>query len=410
MMDFHCERVKNMFDYIMPIPRPHYDNFSMLLYVMLGLLSMWAVKKAKILEIKTVRIQPVTCKYYVVWFVVWVIIAVFREVAYKIGGTDALNYIGFFDRCMHPNVESFYSHFYDDVFYLWVNQLSHVIYPDYHVFFFVAYGFFILSFVYFCIYFVPKRTDFAPFVLLFYLFLRSFNTIRSNFAISVLMVACVFLLRRKYVVAFAIAVASVLFHKSSALFAMVIPFCWYFRERMVSLKLALCLEILSMAAVPALQIFAIDFIISQEIDGAYSSYIKGGMGNSFWVAGWTIAFEQMLLGVFMLVNYRRIKRDEKNNDALDISRIRMLWNICVFDMLLIPINFGLHIWRGYEYFYVARLALWGYLLYLWLTRCDRRMKTFFKHLLVLAFIAWMVFRVYNTWEPSGLMPYVFDLF
>lgn len=399
-----------MLDYTLLAARPHYDNMSMLLYIILGLLAMWAVKNAKILEIKTSRIQSVTCWYYVVWFVVWVVIAVFREVAYKIGGTDALNYIGFFDKCMHPNIESFYSHFYADICYRLVNQLSHILCPDYHFFFFVTYGFFIFIFALFCSNFIPKRTNFAPFVLLFYLYLRSFSTIRSNFAISVLMVACVFLLRRKYVMAFAMAIVSALFHKSSALFAMVIPFCWYFRNKTVPLKVTICLAAISIVAVPLLQTFAINFIVSQEIDGAYSSYINKSVGNSFWVSGWTIAFEQMLLGAFMLVNYKRMKRDEKNNDALDLSRIQMLWNICVFDMLMIPINFGLHIWRGYEYFYVARLTMWGYLIYIWLVHYDNRIKAAFKPLIVVAFIAWMIFRVYNTWEPSGLMPYVFDLF
>lgn len=377
---------------------------------MLGLLSMWAVKNAKMLEIKTGRIQPATCRYYVVWFVAWVVIAVFREIAYKIGGTDALNYIGFFNKCMHPNAESFYSHFYADICYRWVNQLSHIIFPDYHVFFFVTYGFFVLSFVYFCSYFITKRTNYAPFVLLFYLYLRSFSTIRSNFAISVLMIACVFLLKRKYVIAFAVAVVSVMFHKSSALFAMVVPFCWYFRNKIIPIKIAICLAAISIIAVPLLQTFAINIIVSQEIDGAYSSYINKSVGSSFWEAGWTIAFEQMLLGAFMLINYKRMKRDEKNNDTLDLSRIQTLWNICVFDILLIPINFGLHIWRGYEYFYVARLALWGYLIYIWLVRYNSRTKATLNPLLIMAFIAWMVFRVYNTWEPSGLMPYVFDLF
>ena len=92
----------------------YFDNGSMLLYVLLGLISMWAVQKAKIIEVKTGKMASVLNKHYIAWGIVWVIVAVFRKVAFKLGGTDALNYIGFFEKCMHPNVESFYSHFYND--------------------------------------------------------------------------------------------------------------------------------------------------------------------------------------------------------------------------------------------------------------------------------------------------------
>lgn len=386
----------------------YFDNGSMLLYVLLGLISMWAVQKAKIIEVKTGKMASVLNKHYIAWGIVWVIVAVFRKVAFKLGGTDALNYIGFFEKCMHPNVESFYSHFYNDICYRWVNQLTYIFCSDYHAYFLVIYAFIVFSMMYFCSNYIPKRTNYVPFILLFYLFLRSFNTIRSNLAISVLMVACVFLLKRKYSVAFIVAIISVLFHKSSALFAMVIPFCWYFRTKTISLKFALCLFVISIIAVPVLQIFAIDFITEQEIDGAYQSYISGNMGSSFWQAGWTIAFEQMLLGAFMLFSYRKMQRATETNDDFDNSRMKIIWNICVFDMLLIPINFGLHIWRGYEYFYVARLVMWGYLIYLWVSTCHRQIRPLINFMLVIAFISWMIFRVYSTWEDSGLMPYIFE--
>ena len=390
---------------------PHFDTYSMILYVMLGLLSLWALQSVKAIELRTGRMQSVRIRYYNIWLIIWVVIAVFRLVAInKIGGADAINYIEFFGKCMHPNVDTFYSHFYSDICYRWVNQFAYLIYPDYHVFFFIVYAFFTFSIIYFCNNFVPKKVNYIPFILLFYIYLRGFTSIRSNFALSVLMIACVFLLKRKYLIAFIIAIISVLFHKSSALFAMVIPFCWYFRNKTIPLKFALCLLLISVVAVPVLQIFAIDFITGQDIDGAYQSYISNNMGGAFWESGWTIAFEQMLLGVFMLFSYKRIRKAASMNDDFDNSRMKIIWNICVFDMLLIPINFGLHIWRGYEYFYVARLVMWGYLIYLWMSTCHRQIRPLINFLLVIAFISWMIFRVYNTWEDSGLMPYVFDLF
>lgn len=388
----------------------YFDITSMVLYSLLGLLSMWAMQKVKIQEFKTNTIQPLYNKYYITWSVFWIIIAVFRKVAFRIGGTDAENYIGFFEKCTHPNVESFYSHFYDDICYRWVNQLAYAIYPDYHIFFFITYGFFVFSIIYFCNYFVTKKCSFVPFVLLFYLFLRGFNTIRSNFAISVLMVACVFLLKKKYYLAVFIAIISVLFHKSSALFALVIPFCWYFRKNIITLKLLFILLAVSICIVSTLQLFAINFITSQEVDGAYQSYISMNMGSSFWEGFWKIAFEQMLLGAFMALYYKKIKDVTENNDNLDAIRIKTLWNICIFDMLLIPICFGLHIWRGYEYFYVARLAMWGCLIYIWLLKFKQTLRPALKLFLLLCFISWMIFRVYNTWEDSGLMPYIFEPF
>lgn len=84
--------------------------------------------------------------------------------------------------------------------------------------------------------------------------------------------------------------------------------------------------------------------------------------------------------------------------------------MCVYDFLMIPVNFILGIWRGYEYFYIPRLILWGIVLKSISYHLTLGSRKILRIVSLTLFIIWMIFRVYNTYEDSLLMPYILDIF
>lgn len=88
----------------------------------------------------------------------------------------------------------------------------------------------------------------------------------------------------------------------------------------------------------------------------------------------------------------------------------MLLYICYFDMMMIPFNVMMGIWRGNEFFYIPRLCMWGVVIYVYTRNTDSGMKANVYLLLFAYFIAWFVFRLNRTYEASDLMPYILDVF
>lgn len=77
--------------------RPYWDNLSMFLYVVMGLVSMISLKWA--LDYKeTDRKKSIVSLAYGI--AIWTLFASFRLVARDIGGSDAITYIGYFDMCL----------------------------------------------------------------------------------------------------------------------------------------------------------------------------------------------------------------------------------------------------------------------------------------------------------------------
>lgn len=69
-----------------------------------------------------------------------------------------------------------------------------------------------------------------------------------------------------------------------------------------------------------------------------------------------------------------------------------------------------NMWRANEYLYVARLAMWGVLINIFLHKFHPMTRPFLQIGIFIGFLSWLVFRVYQEYEELSIMPYVFDLF
>lgn len=126
--------------------------------------------------------------------------------------------------------------------------------------------------------------------------------------------------------------------------------------------------------------------------------------------GWKIAFGQLLLLTIFLIFQRSVNKCVSNYTELNRQRYQYVYLMCVYDFLMIPVNFILGIWRGYEYFYIPRLILWGIVLKSISYHLTLGSRKILRIVSLTLFIIWMIFRVYNTYEDSLLMPYILDIF
>ena len=386
-----------------------WDIFSMILYIVLGLIAVLMLFLSKKRELSKEK-WLFKDKYLTFWFLIWLIIAVFRLVDLPIGGTDATNYIEYFQICRNNNIPVYFEHFAGDVIFKFLNQSIRLLTSDYHLYFIVIYGLMCYAFIEFCHYFCPNKTSFVPFVLTFFLFLRGFTSIRSHLSIVVILIACILLAKGKNKAAVIVALSAALVHKAALLYAMCILFCLFFLKRKITIKVMIVLLVIAILTSTVLQQYFILFTMDMDLSGSYASYASRSLETNFWENAWKLAFEQMFLGIFVLIYHKKLISYVNSQDCIWQRRINIIYLICIFDLLLIPVNYTLSIWRGYEYFYLPRLVMWGILLYLITKNYSVKYRPLLSFTILSCFVAWMVFRVWSTWESSGLMPYVFAPF
>jgi hypothetical protein len=143
-----------------------------------------------------------------------------------------------------------------------------------------------------------------------------------------------------------------------------------------------------------------------SFEGAYSSYISSDKNL---LDIWGIFFEQLLLGAFLLFCNKKIQIYKNSLSIEFFNKVDLIYQLCVFDIILVPINIALGNWRGYEFFYLPRIIMWGILLYIILKNQPQRFRLIFSFSLFIIIGFWLLFRWNSTYEDSSLMPYVFSL-
>ena len=380
----------------------------MFLYFVLGLLSMWMIYHTMKEEQRIGRTVSWNNKYLIIVSLIWTFFATFRLVNFNgVGGMDANSYIYFFEKCNNRIYSGWMLHVGDDWIFKWTNKVIRFLTADYKIYFALVYGFMAWAYLWFAVKFTPVKNNIVPYLLCFFLFWRSFNTLRSNFAIAFIMVSCAFMLDKKWRYAYCLAFLSGFIHKAAFLFALVVPFVQIFSEYKLKIYHIVSFIILSGILGGIFQQWFIQYASITDLQGAYGSYASKSLeGGGFFSNFWKIAFEQMLLGVFMFFCKNKIECLKSHSES-DSNRINIVWLICVFDLILIPLCYILSIWRGYEIFYIPRIVMWGIILYI-ILRKYRRLKNLMALLIFLLFFFWFYFRIESMYENSGLMPYVLE--
>lgn len=379
---------------------------TMLLYIVMGLIGALCIKyNSDSLKYKKLSRKCISTPYIFLFFT-WEAFAVFRLVRYPIGGADAAAYARYFVNCFHPVGDWETNHI--DIMYRWLNQCVRIFTDDYHVMFFLIYAIIVTSYIAFIEEFRISKMSFIPFIILVYIYIRGFSSIRTNLGVACVLFALVAMHRKRVKTAFCFAFISALFQVASLLYAAIILFYYLYKEKNVKIRSCVIGLIFASFAAKLGQYIILNYQLPFLKNGSYQWYASMSSGQSFFGNYWKIAFPQIVMGCGYLTLYKRLQRAKIEMNPHDRDKVQFMEWVILFDVLTVPVTFVLGIWRGYEYLYIARLMMWAYLIPI-IIKCFTKQSR--KYVLIgvfVLFIGWMIFRQYNTWEDSGLMPYIFE--
>lgn len=387
----------------------YWSNESMVFYIILGLYAIWTVQHVKFLEIKTNNKNNIFFNRYILLFTIFLtIFYAFRLVNQYVGGADAPSYIFFFEECNNPTYADHEWFLHNDFLFRYFTKFLRLFSDDYHFYFIIIGGFNIYICILFLLEFCNKKSNYIPCLLLVFLYWRSMSSIRSNTASAVFMLSIILLHRQYIKTAIILGISSFFFHKMAGIYVLFFPFYYVFTNFKMNRSRFFVLLFAVISLGTFIQTSFLDYAKDFDFGEHYSSYVIRSADTSFWDNTWKIAFEQMLLGVFILFNYRNIQNQIRFLNKIDSGRLRMIWLLCIFDMMTIPVNSILGSWRGYEFLYMARIVMWCEILYLANKTQAKSFVPVLNTFFLVAFVAWMVFRFYSMWETSNLMPYIFE--
>jgi len=386
----------------------HWDWGSMIFYFFLSVVGCFSLVVVKKRECKTGKKQSIISFPYIVWFILWTIVASYRYVGHGVGGADALAYIYYFKNCFSSNLPSYYTHY--DLLFQFINKFIRFFTGNYYLFFILIYGFIVYSIILFVNEFCPKKTNFIPFVLMFYIYLRSFNTLRSNLAIAFILISLVLFNKEKKVFGYLLLFSSFFIHKAAIIYILIVVLYKMYQNNKIKLRHCIWFAVIFTMIAQFTQSHLLPYF-GDSLNGAYVSYSRRSLYASFFDNYWKIAFGQLLLLLFIVVFNRTI-----NNYIISIDengekrRIKNIFTLCCFDLSSVYLTYILGMWRGYEFLYLARLILWSQIIYIIQQKVSINTKRLINIITVIVFMFYLYNRIYSTWDDSNLMPYVFGPF
>ena len=388
----------------------YWDLPSLFLYLFLSFVGYFClraiVEKANGKNVLTI----LTSKQSMCMIIIWTFFATFRLCNGYIGGSDSMGYIDFFEHCNDPGfAETTTDHSVLDPAFFCINKVIRFISSDYHIYFAIIYSFMASSIILFTKKYCAIGYSYVSFVLAFFLYLRSFSSIRSNLGLSFILIALYYLSDKRYKKSYLWAMCAVLTHKIFFLIALVVPFCHIFQKKDLKLVHVILLLVISVGFGIMFQDLFILYTSLNDMGGAYGAYAaKAKESATLW---YVPNYEMYALSLLILVFYKRIDRQIDTYKQLKktegVFNLKILRLICVFDILTLPVNLLLGNWRAYELLYIPRMCMWCYIVSFLGLKINNKKQINVIFFIVL--IAWIILRLYKTYEDTRLMPYAFDL-
>lgn len=396
---------------------PQWDIPTIIFYVILAYIGVYCIKKGQYVSyphFHRVNSKVVVNSYYVLWWLIWTLAATFRLInANGVGGTDAWTYINYFqiaNNTSFSNTDDIilkYALHYEPL-WKYYTEFIRLFTDNYKVFLFITYGFIVYSYQKFIKGFEFEKVYAAPFICLFFVYLRGFNTLRTNVAAAFILLMTLALKDEKYKKAIILGICSVGMQVSSALYCLFIPFYWFYKKGVLNKYKVFLLLIVSIVIGKVTQKL-LTGNLGLLMGHSYASYASHNIGKSFMDNFWKVAFTQILIGIMLFLFDKKIKKRIAVGNNISKSLL-FLRTVCIFDVVTIPITFVLDIWRGYEYFYVARLMMWSVITDIVLRKQLSGTRKLIIALEFVIFTAWLIFRIYSTYKGSGYVPYVISIF
>ena len=389
-----------------------WDWGSLFLYLFLSFLAWFCILQA---QKDRKENQPVKLlnRYYVFWFIVWVFIAVFRKVdAGGVGGKDAFSYKDYFEYCLDVVQTNNFS-YRAEVTYRLFNKGLRYLTANYHWLFFIVYGLITFSFIYFVNENINKYINAIPLIIIFYSYLVFFNVMRNGFAIGFCLIATVQLERNNDKRAIVFFVLATLMHTASVVYAGFYVFYKIYRKKgSINIrKVALYVFLFTGFGLVLRNLILSDRLSFGSLGTPLKFYFSRSIESGFFEDYWKIVVTQLIMAIAFIVFDKQINEYiNAISDMQDQQRLIYIRLMCIYDLIMVPLCYLAHDFRAVHYFFIPRLLMWGILLNVVKKYFTKNSWVFLYECSGVVFIAYMIFRIYNNYEMSGLMPWVLDLF
>lgn len=388
---------------------PYWDLTTTILYIIMGLIPVWAIYESD----KSTIVYKRWWKnpYFMVWIIIWTIFGGGRLVTFGVGGYDAPAYMEYFEYCMTPGYlkTGVMAQYNSNIGYRWLNRFLRM-FTSNGYFFIVTESFFLaLIPVLFISKFRQKKESSIPYFLMAFWYIRGFSSIRSHLAIAVFLIAIYLLYINKKKTGLLVSIYAILLHPMLAIY---FPFALLYllkRNFKLNIKLVTVLFfLLFIIVIPIKQFFLQNISVFGDFSEHYEGYVNTD-DSSFFDNFWKIAFEQLLLLLFMFISKRGLKKYSHSLDHKSLNAYNLIYKLCMYDFLLVPICYALSIWRGYEVCYIPRLIMWGIIVSIGAKKFPYTFRWSYNLIISAAFLAWFIQRTgaESFWKDTNLMPYVF---
>lgn len=385
---------------------PYWSLSTTILYVLMGIIPMWTLynKQYK-------NNYKGNNSRLLLWFFIWTIFGGYRVVGYGMGGADAGAYVLYFQNCLNPQslMSGAMSQYDSNIGFRWFNHFLRFFSADERFYLVVTSAIIAAVPIIFIKYFRQSRESCIPFFLCVFWFIRGFCTIRSHLSICAFMLAVILLLKKKKNWAILLGAFSVLLHPMGAIYFPLLVLLYIKEDFSINMrKVILLILSLFLVVVPMKQLFLQNIDIFGDYSSHYEWYASSSNEN-FFSNAWKIAFEQLLLLLCMYVNRNNLHKYMSILDGNAKRSFLFIYNVCIYDFLLIPFCYALNIWRGYEVCYIPRLIMWAIIVYIGATKLSKNFKWIYLMVVSLMFLGWFIQRTYaeSFWLETGLMPYAF---
>lgn len=388
---------------------PYWDLTTTILYIVMGLVPVWAIYETdkRVTPYKKWWKNP----YFIVWIVIWTIFGGGRLVVPGIGGTDAPAYMQYFESCLNPSavMSGVMWQYNSNIGFRWLNRFLRLFSSNGYFFIVVSSFLLVACPVYFLSKLRLKAESCIPYFLIVFWFVRGFCTIRSHFAIAAFLIAICLMFENKKKLCLIVAIYAALLHPMVAVYFPFIIIYLVKKNLKIGLKTVTLIFFLSFLIIIPIKTF---FLQNISIFGDFSEHYEGYVhldGNGFFDNAWKLAFEQLVLFVFIIFSNRGLKRYAAKLTGNDLAAYNIIYKLCLYDILLIPVCYALNIWRGYEVCYIPRLIMWAILIHIGAAKCPKTFKWLYNLLIFGLFIVWFLQRTgaESFWRETSLMPYVF---
>lgn len=375
---------------------PYFDINTIYLYLIVGFICIFSVKYAKDGEYNETKER----RGLWLMFITLIAFAVFRKVAYRIGGVDAL---GIENRFVNLDSIGLGRFTHTDV--LFGKYLVALHYISNSVIFYraVSYGIIVYGYVYYIKNICPRDISPLPFIAILIPYMRSLNTMRSSVAIAFILFGLVTYYNRKYIWSVSWFILACFMHRVSIVFLPLIPFLFIYDYYFSDLTKTRYFVILSVS------IF-ISFLIGETIQNYVvdTQLFRGDETSDYYYLTMNRgqrAIERVSMYLPHLLLYCALFL--KYNDIPKTNVTKFLIAIFSFDIIMLPISLILGMWRFFEFLFLPDLILWGVLIPLFYKDEEPIYNLAVGCCVLFAFSSFMVIRLLHDYQAAGLMPYLF---